>query len=200
MPRVCPGGRCSGGRTTQVSPLAAAGGANAGLIRFSSEDVDRAIKEWGFNCGPGALCAVLSLTPDELRPFLGDFEKKGYTNPTLMLETLSRCGARYERVYRGDVAVYFPSGIPLLDLAVMRIQWSGRWTRPGVPMRVRYRHTHWVAVRKKSNEVFDVNASRWMPWAEWAHELVPWLIGVAVIEGADGGWWPTHAYEVEVAR
>ena len=167
-------------------------------VRFTLQDANRAGEAWNFNCGPGALCAVLKLTPDEIRPKMGDFEQKYYTNPTLMKEVLRRCGASQFLVYRAD-----KPGIAIpekLDNAVVRIQWSGPWTKPGVPMQARYRQTHWIAVRKNSAEVFDVNAmcvGGWVPRDGWENELAPWLIR-EVVPKADGGWWPTHAIEVRV--
>ena len=80
----------------------------------------------------------------------------------------------------------------------MRIQWGGPWTKPRVPMRVRYRQTHWVALRNNNEEVFDVNATcsgGWIKTEEWEWKLVPWLIKEAVPKG-DGTWWPTHVLEV----
>lgn len=50
-------------------------------LRFGVDEAQAASDEWGFNCGPAALCAVLGLTPAELRPHLGDFERKRYTKP-----------------------------------------------------------------------------------------------------------------------
>lgn len=135
----------------------------------------------------------MGLTPEELRPQLGNFEQKGYTNPSLMREVLQRVGVRYELVYRGDEPI---PEFPPLTHGVMRVQWGGPWTQPGVPMRARYRQTHWVAVA--SAHVFDVNAmcvGGWLPLDEWALQLVPWLIREAVPKG-DGTWWPTHAWEV----
>lgn len=162
-------------------------------IRFTVEDANNC--GWCFNCGPGALCAVLNLTPDEVRPLMGDFESKGYTNPTLMLDVLNRAGAKYRQVYRSDD----PKGrIPKIQHGLMRVQWGGPWTKPGVPMRVRYRHTHWVALRNDNAEVFDVNATcvgGWMKATEWEWQLIPWLIKECVPKG-DGTWWPTHALEV----
>ena len=165
-------------------------------LRFSVADAQKATDAWRFNCGPGALCAVLGMTPDELRPELGDFGRKGYTNPTLMKKTLTRCGAAQFVVYRGDKPGV---GIPTkLDLALVRVQWSGPWTRPGVPMRVRYRQTHWIGVRKNSSEIFDINAMKeggWIPCARWEGLYVPWLVEALVPDG-DGGWWPTHVIAV----
>jgi hypothetical protein len=161
---------------------------------FTLDDAQRAGDEWQFNCGPAALCAVLGMTPDAIRPMMGDFEGKGYTNPTLMLDILARCNASFRVMYRGDV----PNGLPKIEHGLMRVQWTGPWTKPGVPMRARYRQTHWVAVRGASREIFDVNAmcvGGWLPRDEWALQLVPWLIRECCPKG-DGGWWPTHALEV----
>src|SRR5580700_11291869 len=48
--------------------------------RFTPADADRAYEEWGMNCGPSALAAVMGMTFDEVRPHMGDFERKHYTN------------------------------------------------------------------------------------------------------------------------
>lgn len=163
-------------------------------LRFNLQDSNRASDEWQFNCGPAALCAILNLTPDEIRSKMGDFEKKGYSNPTLVFDTLKRCGADYRMVFRRDE----PTSHPVIDHGLVRVQWSGPWTKPGVPMRVRYRKTHWAAVREKSTEAFDVNAMMyggWLPYLLWSSKLIPWLIKECVPKG-DGGWWITHGIEV----
>jgi hypothetical protein len=159
-----------------------------------------AADEWGFNCGPAALCAMLDMTPDELRPHLLDFESKGYTNPTLMADILRGLGVRFRRKYECAVQVEnrpLPTDWPSLGL--VRIQWGGPWTREGVPMRARYRHTHWIGARLDGKPVFDVNAlcvGGWISWHEWKNELVPWLIRESVPKG-NGEWWPTHCWEIE---
>ena len=166
-------------------------------VNFTEEDSIAAAEEWNFNCGPGALCAVLDKTPNEIRSLMGDFEKKGYTNPTLMQECLSRAGACYKQTYRSDLPKELPFFLPEVKFGVVRIQWAGPWTEPKVPMRVRYRHTHWIAVA--GNEVFDVNAMKiggWIDFPLWAGSLVPWIVKYCVPKGT-GRWWPTHAYEVE---
>jgi hypothetical protein len=163
-------------------------------LRFSLEEAEKA---WDgkFNCGPAAICAALNLTPDELHPFMGEFDSKGYTNPALAFETLDRLRSTYRRVFRGDD----PNAVfPKLNLGLVRVQWGGPWTKPGVPMRVRYRKTHWVAARNQSTEVFDINAlcvGGWLPFTEWAGQLVPWLIPKCEPK-SDGTWWPTHAIEL----
>lgn len=161
-------------------------------LRFGKAEAEAAAEAWGFNCGPGALCAVLGKTPDELRPHLGGFEVKGYTNPSLMFEVLRGLQVRHRQVFRSDA----PKQEQLqLHLGLMRVQWDGPWTRPGVPMAARYRKTHWVAVC--GDQVFDVNAlsaGGWISWDLWSTRLVPWLIKAAV-PGGSGLWWPTHGIE-----
>lgn len=162
-------------------------------VRFDLDEAERASEEWGFNCGPAALCAVLDMTPEEIRPLMLDFEARGYTNPTLMLDVLKRLCVPWHQIYRSDD----PAGtIPTIPLGLMRVQWGGRWTNPGVPMRARYRETHWCALR--DDEVFDVNAmcvGGWVSLREWVTELIPWLIRECVPKG-DGTWWPTHVISV----
>ncbi len=118
---------------------------------FGVQEANAAAEAWGFNCGPGALCAVLGLTPDELRPKLGDFEAKGYTNPTLMAAVLRAHGVRHRQTYRSDLPGRFH-----LAFGLMRVQWAGPWTQPDVPMAARYRQTHWVAVAGDEVAVEDV--------------------------------------------
>lgn len=121
--------------------------------QVTEKDPREAGQNWGFNCGPAALCALLNLTPAEIRPHLGDFEQKRYTNPTMIQAALTRCGATWRQTYRSDE----PLGLPMLDHGLIRVQWAGPWTQPGVPLRARYPHTHWVAMRNKGKEVFVVN-------------------------------------------
>ncbi|HPA20941.1 MAG TPA: hypothetical protein PLU30_24545 [Verrucomicrobiae bacterium] len=165
-------------------------------LRFTEADAIRAADAWRFNCGPGALCAVLDLTPDEIRPKLAGFERKGYTNPTLMAEILTGCGARFHRVFRSDAP---GEPFPALRLGLIRIQWGGPWTRPGVPMMARYRKTHWIAARRASQQIFDINCMGVGGWIDrhcWTDNWAPWIAG-SCVEDSDGTWWPTHAIEVD---
>lgn len=164
-------------------------------VRFSLEDTIAAGTEWGMNCGPGALCAMLGLTPGEIRPLMGNFESKGYTDPKLMFEVLARSGVGFERTFRSDE----PGEMPPVTHGLVRIQWSGPWVAPGTPMMDRWRKTHWIGMRADSSDVFDINAmcvGGWLPFAEWSQKLVPWLCGECVPEW-DGTWWPTHVIEVQ---
>ncbi len=64
-------------------------------VKFTKDDANAAAEVWGFNCGPSAIAAVAGLTIDEVRPQMGDFELKRYTNPTLMRSVLKRISVRW---------------------------------------------------------------------------------------------------------
>lgn len=167
--------------------------------RFTLEDANRANDEWGANCGPGAIAAIIGMTLDELRPFMGDFESKRYTNPTLMFDVLRNIGAHF--TYRsGHLGC---NNWPSYGLA--RIQWEGPWTKPGVPMRARYRHTHWIGAAKVNGEtgIFDINCinngTGWVSLGDWTNDIAPWIIKECVPR-ADGKWHITHSVEVSRRR
>ena len=152
---------------------------------FDPHDVNLAGKEWGFNCGPGALCLLLNLKPEDVRPHMGDFETKGYTDPELMFSVLRSLGYTWE-----GLDTEWP------EFGLARIQWAGPWTRPGVPKQDRLRHSHWIASWRGQDgmSVGDVNATcvgGWVSFHEWHQLLVPWLLRDVEPE-ASGHWWPTH--------
>lgn len=167
------------------------------VLRFTLADMERANDEWGCNCGPSALAAVTGRTLDEIRPLMGDFERKRYTNPTLMFASLQRTGLDWDRI----------EGMPTLGL--LRIQWEGPWTEPGVPQRARYRHTHWIGIQQPLHAamldqihtnagIFDCNAMNsggWISFKDWATSLVPWLLEQCEPK-ANGRWHVTHRLQV----
>lgn len=170
--------------------------------RFTVAELEAANSLWGANCGPGALAAILGMTLEQVRPHLGDFERKGYTNPTLMYAALkSAIPCRYH-TKNLRTAGKAPWDWPRYGLC--RVQWEGPWTEPGVPMRARYRHTHWIGCAAESNDnigVFDVNAlgegaTGWVSLANWKTILVPWILE-SCVRRASGGWHLTHAIEIE---
>ncbi|KKK79591.1 hypothetical protein LCGC14_2831980 [marine sediment metagenome] len=162
-------------------------------VCFSLEDAQRACDAWGANCGPGAIAAIVGLTLDELRSHMGDFETKGYTNPTLMWSILNDLGVRWRLVKPARIW-------PIYGLA--RVQWEGPWTAPSVPMRARYRHTHWVGASCLPDveaRVFDINCicvGGWVSDSEWTAQVVPWLLRQCEPK-ASGRWHLTHVVEVE---
>jgi hypothetical protein len=164
--------------------------------RFTLDGVISASLDWGVNCGPAALAVVAKKTLQELRPFLGDFERKRYTNPTMMFDSLRRLGINWRQV-KGPSLTWPQFG-------VVRVQWCGPWTAPGVPPRVAYRHTHWVAAQRLPGQlyVFDVNAMSvggWIPEPEWREHLVPWLLKECEPK-ANGYWFLTHVIEIELGK
>lgn len=161
-------------------------------VRFTEAEAEAAWKEWRCNCGPGAIAAVFGLTLDKLRPHLGDFESKGYTNPTLMWRILRSLGANWTVGYRTGA---FPS------YGLARVQWEGPWTAPGVPPAAAYRHTHWIGAcfsPRAPRRVFDINCMSvggWIGFHKWTTEVVPWLLREAEPK-ASGAWHLTHVVEI----
>jgi hypothetical protein len=177
------------------------------LPRFTLEDQHQAHDEWGSNCGPAALALVAGKTLSEVRTYLGDFEKKRYTNPTLMFDSLRRLGVKF-RCNLNQQSSENQGALAWPDFGLARVQWEGPWTAPGVPIRVRYRHTHWVAAKSFGSDctvpgwqepkIFDVNAlcvGGWIPLSEWSESLVPWLLPECEPK-ANGKWHLTHSVEV----
>ena len=172
---------------------------NVPAIRFSVDDAQLAADAWAANCGPGAVAAICGMTLDELRPFLGDFERKRYTNPTLMWHILVRLGVTWQAARMGTLAWDLRETLwPRYGLA--RVQWEGPWTAPGVPMRARYRHTHWVGAAERATglRIFDINCicvGGWVSADEWADHVVPWLLNECTPK-ANGHWHLTHVVEI----
>jgi hypothetical protein len=152
---------------------------------FTEDDAKRAFDEWGANCGPTALAVCLGMTLDAIRPHMGDFEAKKYTNPTLMRECVARAGGRII----GTIKDWTEHGL-------VRIQWHGPWTASGANPRWAYRLTHWVHAKRTGGVnrwVFDVNGG-WRSLDSWVRNIVPAI--VASIPRADGKWSITHGWEV----
>lgn len=172
-------------------------------LQLTPDAVHAAGDEWGFNCGPGALCGVLGLTPDEVRPHMGDFERKHYSNPMLVWSALRSLRVPVRVVWQNGAALTAPpENVRYPHLGLVRVQWAGSWCDAGVPMVARYRRTHWIGVSHDGDGkrmVLDVNAVAfgfgWIPWVQWTDWLVPWLIRECV-KGGTGAWWPTHCWEV----
>lgn len=172
--------------------------------KFTHEEALAAGDQWGLNCGPAAVAAICGLTLAELRPHLGDFESKGYTNPTLMAQILASVGAPVIESgrlnWRFEMQRTGPKPWPRYGL--VRVQWEGPWTGEGVPMAARYRHTHWVgASATDPNDVgiWDVNClnngTGWVALKEWSEIVVPWLLRECHPR-ANGRWHLTHAVEI----
>lgn len=170
-------------------------------LHFTHEDAMKANAEWGFNCGPAALCAVLGMTPEEIRPHLGKF--KGWTNPTMMQQWLVQLHPNHRLIYKNPEPPEDDSPYP--RIGVVRIQWGGSWCWPEVPAKARYPHTHWIGVRHrdgnlgpKYRDVFDINnleEGGWSSFSTWVECVVPWIL--SDMPRANGFWWPTHCFQIE---
>jgi hypothetical protein len=166
-------------------------------LRFTEAEAEAAYDEWGCNCGPSAIAAVCGLTLAELRPHMQDFEKKHYTNPSMMWKILTELGVKW-RVEYSPACVHVPNW-PLYGLA--RVQWEGPWTAPGVPPKAAYRYTHWIGVNSwyaPNIGIFDINAINsggWIGLHDWETLCVPHILKSGYPK-ATGRWWLTHRVEV----
>ncbi len=167
-------------------------------MRFGVVEAEKASDDWGANCGPGAVAAIMDMTLEEVRPFFDDagFPGKRYTNPTMMYAVLRAINRPWRSV---GVGTNWPKW------GLLRIQWEGPWMEPGVPVAARYRHTHWIGHMKgrHADGVFDINAigndgitAGWVSRDDWETILVPWLLK-QVAPRNNGKWHVTHAIEVE---
>lgn len=158
---------------------------------FSSADLEAASKEWGCNCGPSALAFALQLTLDTVRGAIPEFERKRYTSPSMMRAALDALRLRpFEAVSNPTVDDMFRE-----TPALVRIQWSGPWTKPGSNPRWGYWYTHWIATWMDGpvRMIFDCNGGMFSP-EEWESEIVPML--TSLHKRADGGWYPTHVWRL----
>lgn len=168
--------------------------------RFTLADAEAAEQEWGCNCGPAALAAILGLTLDEVRPAIPKFEERGYTSPRMMktaLDQVDAGGFRYRWNRMGGQKV-------MPDYGLVRVQWEGPWTRPGAHWTERLRHTHWIGCCLGSTGygIFDVNCmnngSGWASRENWESVIVPFLIRETAPAEASGSWHITHTVQIEL--
>src|ERR1035437_1214779 len=162
-------------------------------LKFTAEDYYQAFDEWGANCGPGAIAGVLGLSLNELRPSMGNFEKKHYTNPKLMIEVLKRLNVSYVETKKDQ-------SWPKYGLC--RIQWEGPWSSQ--EPHKSYRHTHWIGVdsiNPNNIGIFDINCmmanNGWVPLEEWKTILIPWLRS-EIESDTNGKWHLTHSIEISI--
>jgi len=159
---------------------------------FTLADAERAHDEWGANCGPGALSAIMNMTLDEIKPimFAVGFEDRLYTNPSMMNAALRIIRRPWRKI-----------GARWPDYGLVRVQWEGPWTQPSVPMVARYRYTHWIGHFRGQNSrgVFDINCMNngtgWCAIDDWERVIAPALCGN--YPRASGGWHITHGIEIE---
>lgn len=169
--------------TTAIAPLP--------VNRFDGADLDRAHADWGCNCGPAALAACLGWSLDEVRPHLGEFERRGFMSPSMMLAAIASAGFRTRPIPASS-----PDSLPAHGL--LRVQWGGPWLAPGVPPKAAYRYTHWIACKRfggpEDVAVFDVNCPAWQPMARWQHGTA--IVLMDAVKRCDRTFGFTHRWEV----
>lgn len=165
-------------------------------LKFSSEDLMTAFKTWNCNCGPAALAAALGCSLDRSLELIPDFRRCKYTSPTMMSEALNKSGHYWKEMTRARKTPRELCPAVLPDAGLVRVQWTGPWTQPGVNPKWAYRLTHWFASFRMSADewcVFDINSGPVL-WDEW-RDTIPALI-TAEIPRADGDWYLTHLWQV----
>lgn len=175
-------------------------------LDFDSDDAAEANREWGCNCGPAALAAVLGKTLNDVRTAveLAGFAGKRYMSPTMMRRALAALGVEPKENDVSGPAYFQTAHWP--DHGLVRVQWEGLWTREGANPKWAYRHTHWIAVfRQKPLDVagallavldpvvFDINGGL-MLFEEWKETIVPAI--TRTIPRADGDWNTTHSWGI----
>lgn len=126
-------------------------------LHFTEADSDKAFIEWKASCGPHSIAAACGISLDAVRAVLPIF--KGWMSPTMVGETLRALG----RVY------HLQKGLKTAELCngINRIQWEGDWLKPGVPARVAYFHTHWVAHFNGGVLCTACTHAEWISVEEW---------------------------------
>lgn len=175
---------------------------------YERKEIDSAAEEWGLNCGPAALCTMLSLHPNDVRPFIPDFEKKRFTSPTMMKEALLSLSIGWREALPSEVWMMvnernkpiYPVHSQLRTetfppYGLVRIQFEGPWLKPEVPIKARYCFTHWVGAMVFENQlyIFDVN-SGWTSYGTWRDETMVALC--ASVKRCTGGWHCTHRWQL----
>ncbi len=168
---------------------------------FTEEEATRANDEWGANCGPNALAFILRRKLHEVRSLVPGFEQKRYTSPTMMAQALRFDGIHYVAIPEAPV-----SEMCHAKPALVRVQWTGKWTEPGANPKWAYIHTHWICCWKTSTVhsqagvpvldckwVFDCNGGV-RSLSSWIKDIVPLL---ATGARRDGGWFPTHIWRLQ---
>ena len=83
-------------------------------------------------------------------------------------------------------------------MSLVRIQWTGPWTMPGMSFKWAANYTHWICCWREEVppvlRVFDINGGV-MAFEQWQREIVPAI--VATIKRADGGWYPSNVWQLE---
>lgn len=155
---------------------------------FTKAEVDAAIAGWGCNCGPAALAFAAQTTLDAAHHAIPGFDKKQYTNPTMMQTALDTLGVPFDKI--GPLTA---DNMVFDGLSLVRIQFTGPWD--GKP-RWASTHTHWIATWKADDGMpaaFDINGGC-RPFRNWHDNILPLLVKSKKLR--DGGWRPVNIWRM----
>jgi len=130
---------------------------------FIPWDVEIARLNFGANCGPSSLAAILGKEVCRVMCYFPHFEYSRWTNLTQMRRAFDEAGYSV-KVRRCELPTH---GVAL-------IQWLGPWTKRDFFSRWSLIHTHWVAVSE--NYVFDHTECKWQTLEEWSGQVAPRFI------------------------
>jgi len=159
---------------------------------FTEAEFAQAARDWGCNCGPSALAFALKIPLAEVRGAIPEFERKGYTSPTMMKAALDALGVAWTAHKPPS-----PQEMHVVNrVCLVRVQWTGPWTALGANPRWAYGATHWVCSYWFDGHpcVFDCNGGT-VPLNSWRHSTVPFIL--SHIKRSNGGWFVTHLWSIE---
>lgn len=175
---------------------------------FTEEESQAAYDCWGANCGPNSLAFALQVKLEAVRHAIPGFEEKLYTSPTMMKAALANLKTPFVPILSPNKdGILEPAAMFHETISLVRIQWTGPWTKPGANAKWAYRQTHWIATwaTREAGDflelkrttiglfVFDCNGGI-CSFKSWQEEIVPAL--TAAYPRADGGWFPTHVWRI----
>jgi hypothetical protein len=171
-------------------------------LTFTEEEAREAQREWGCNCGPAALAFALQVKLGAVRHAIPEFDGRRYTSPTMMAQGLAYFGRTFRALRNPSRGGKVQPSIDAMfsgPLSLVRIQWTGPWTKFGSNARWAARQTHWVAswAERGVPLVFDVNCGI-ASYGSWEYDVVPQL--TARYPRADGGWYAANVWRLEPAR
>jgi hypothetical protein len=160
---------------------------------YTPPDVDQAHAEWGANCGPAALAAIigspLAAVKDAFQRY--GFGQRGYCNPSQMVQAVRDLGHSAELTRHARTGI---RGREFPQHGVVFLQFTSEYI-DCLPIPAQYRLTHWIGMHSFGGDslcVYDVN-SGWEPWQDWCVEVWPRL--AAANRNATESW-TRSAYEI----
>jgi hypothetical protein len=178
--------------------------AGVSSLLYEPSDVDEQWKEWGANCGPSAIAALVGREVKDVRAAVehaagGEKSKKkgrsgrwlGYMHAGHLISVLQAFGLDPKRTNFAPKQGRWPrKGLAM-------IQTEGPWCHPPAKPTARFRYTHTVAVIDAGPPlgvlVYDGNAEGWAKEEWWAEHVMKKLVK---LEKGATGWHITTTLEI----